>query len=187
MKKILLLFILVSFTTSLHAYTSRGNLYGMFEDYYEIKVFLKDVINETENPDVKTDVFRDIFEGVIKNRVNIKFIPVGNEEDADVIVNSRIEEYTFTKDPLPIRAVPILMMPFVAAADIAEPKSSSKLVVDYEVIRPKDKKIIFSYKKLATDTRKPQEEMGEEIAYTYALRENISRFIFKAFYKRGKR
>lgn len=185
MKKILLLFILISVTTSLHA--SRGNLYEMCEDYNEIKVFLKDVINETGNLDAKTDVFRDVFEDVIRKRVNIKFIAVNNEESADVIVNSTIKEHTYMKDPLPIRAVPLVMMPFVAMADTAEPKSLGKLVVDYEVIRPKDRKVIFSYKNVATDTRKPQEEMTEDIAYTHALRENINRFIFRAFYKQGNR
>ncbi len=185
MKKILLLFVLVSLATSLYA--SQNNLYEMFEDYYEIKIFLKDVINETENPDAKTNVFRDVFKDVVNKRINIKFIPVDREENADVIVNSKIKDYIFTEDPFPLRAVPIVMMPFVAMADTAEPKSSGKLVVDYEVRRPKDNKILFSYKHLATDKRKPKEKMTEDVAYTCALWENINRFIFKAFYKRGKR
>lgn len=185
MKKILLFLILIFFTTSLYA--SRDNLYEMFKDYPEIKVFLKDVIDETENPDVKTDVFRDVFEDVIKRRINIKFIPVVKEEDADVIVNSTIKEYTYTKDPLPIRAVPLVMMPFVAIADIVEPKSAAKLVVDYEIRRPEDNKTIFSYKKLTTEARKPQEDMKGEMGYIYGLRENINRFIFRAFYKRGRK
>lgn len=78
------------------------------------------------------------------------------------------------------------MIPFVAAADIAEPKSSGKIVADYEVINTKNNKVIFSYKYLATDTRKPKETLTEDIAYTSALKENINRFIYRAFYKRAR-
>lgn len=183
MKRIALAFILLFVATNLYA--GRDNLYEMFEDYYEIKVFLRDIINESGNSDATNEGFRSAFKDVAKNRINIKFIPVDNEADADVIVNSKIREYVFTENPAPIRAVPFIMMPMVTAADIAEPKSAAKLVVDYEVRRPKDGKIIFVYKKLATDTRKPQEKMKKESGYNYALTENINKFMFRAFYKRG--
>ena len=123
---ILLFLVLVLFATTSHA--ARGNLYEKIEDYYEIKVFLKDVVDDSGNANV--DVFRDIFKGVLKDRKQITFIPVNDAASADVVVNIRIEEYTFTEDPIPVRAVPIIMMPMVAAADIAEPKSSAKLVVE---------------------------------------------------------
>ena len=185
MKKILLFIILILFATTLYA--ARHNIYEMLKGPREIEIFLRDITDKTGDPDVKTDVFRDVFEDVIRKRIKIKFIPVVNEEDADIIVNVKIKEYVYTENPLPIRAVPIIMIPFVAAADIAEPKSSGKLVVDYEVIRTKDNKVLFSYKNLATDTRKPKEKMTEKVAYTYALKENINRFIYRAFYKREKR
>ncbi len=183
MKKILIILLLVFVATGLYA--GQKNLYEMFEDYYEIKVFLKSVVTESESPDAKIDVFKDVFKKTLEERINIEFVSVDSEESADVVINCTIKEYVYTKDPFPIRAVPILMMPFVAAADTAEPKSSGKLVVSYEVKRPKDNKTLFSYKNLATDTRKPQEQMTQDAAYAHALVENINRFIFKAFYKRG--
>jgi len=185
MKKILPLFILLFFATTLYA--GRDNLYERFKDYYEIKVFLKDVIDETKNPDVKTDVFRDVFTDALMERINIKFIPVDNENDADVIVRARIKEYVFTEEPLPVRAAPVFINAISIIADTAEPKSAGRLAVDYEIQGPRDDKILFSYKKLTTEARKPRPDMKGEMGYIHALRENINRFIFRAFYKQKKR
>jgi hypothetical protein len=185
MREIPLLFILLSVATV--GYAARGNLYEMFNDYSEIKVFLKDVIDETGDPRVETEVFREVFEDVITSRINIKFMPVDSREDADVIINTRIKDYSFTKRALPIRAAPLFINAVTLVADTAEPKSAAKLVVDYEIRRSEDNKALFSYKNLTTEARKPQQDMKEEMGFIYAAKENINRFIFRAFYKRGKR
>lgn len=185
MKKIVLIFILIFLAAKLYA--SPDNLYEAFKDYYEIKVFLKDVINETEDSNVKTDVFKKVFKDVLTERVNINFIPVDNEKDADVIVISRIKDYVFTERALPMRAAPFFIIAVTIIADTAEPKSAAKLIVDYEIRRPEDNKAIFSYKNLTTEARQIRENMKGEMGYIHALRENINRFIFRAFYERKSR
>lgn len=170
-------------TSGLHA--SRDNLYKIFNIYPEIKVYLGGVIDETGHPDVKVDLFRNVFKDVLRKRVNIEFIPVETESEADVIINCRIRDYVFQKKAPPYRPGPLFISAIAVVADTAEPKSAAKLVVDYEVRRPEDDKVIYSYKKLTTEERQPQALMEGEMGYIAGLKENMNRFIFRAFYKRG--
>lgn len=185
MKKMILFSALLFFAASAHA--EKENLYERFKDCPIINVFLRSIVEDTGNADVNLSVFKDIFKEVIESRLDLNFKLVNMEDEADVIVDSRIREYAFQEKAPPVRAVPILMIPLVAVADTAEPKSAAKLVVDYEVKCPKTDRLLYEYKRLTTEARKLQEEMKGEDGYVWGLRENINRFVFRAFYKRGNR
>lgn len=175
-----LFFILICLTTALYAYGN--NLYEIFRDYQKIKVFLKEVIDQTGNPQVRIDVFKSVFGETIENRKNIAFIYVNDKKDADVIVTAKIKNYVFTE-----RALPSFMSVWAFAADTTAPKSSAKIAVDYEIISPADNRVLLSYKNFTTDARKPIEQMKGEMGYSNSVAKNVNRFIYRAFYKqRGK-
>ncbi len=177
MRKIIsLFFILICLTTTVYAYSN--NLYEMFRDYQKIKVFLKEVIDQTGNPQVKTDIFKKVFRETIENRINITFIYVNDKKNADVIMTAKIKSYVFTE-----KALPSFMSVWAFTADTTAPKSSAKIVVDYEIISPTDGRALLSYKNFTTNTRKPREQMKGEMGYTNSVAKNVNRFIYRAFYK----
>lgn len=171
-----LFFILICLTTTLYAYSN--NLYEMFRDYQKIKVFLKEVIDQTGNPQVEIDIFKSVFGETIEDRINITFIYVNDEKNADVIVTAKIKNYVFTE-----RALPSFTSVWAFTADTTAPKSSAKIVVDYEIISPTDSRILLSYKNFTTDARKPIEQMKGEMGYSSSVAKNVDRFIYRAFYK----
>ncbi len=170
------LFIPICLSTTLYA--KDNNLYEMFKDYPRIKVFLKEVIDQTGNPEVEIDIFKRVFGETIENRINITFIYVNDEKDADVVVTAKIKTYTFTE-----KALPSFTSIWAFTADTTAPKSSAKIVVDYEIISPTDGKTLLSYKNFTTDARKPIEQMKGEMGYSSAVDKNVNRFIYRAFYK----
>ena len=181
MRKIIsLFFILICLTTTLYAYSN--NLYERFRNYQKIKVFLKEVIDQTGNPEVEIDIFKNVFEETIENRINITFIYVNDEKNADVVVTAKIKTYVFTE-----KALPSFTSIWAFTADTTAPKSSAKIVVDYEIISPTDGRVLLSYKNFTTDARKPIEQMRGEMGYSSSVGKNANRFIYRAFYKqRGK-
>ena len=177
MKRIIFLFfILTCLTTTLYAYDN--NLYEIFKDYQKIKVFLKEVTDRTGNPQIETDIFKRVFGETIENRKNITFINVNDEKNADVIVATKIKNYIFTE-----RALPSFMSIWAFTADTTAPKSSAKIVVDYEIINPADNRVLLSYKNFTTDARKPIEQMKGEMGFSNAVAKNVDRFIYRAFYR----
>lgn len=178
MKKILYLFLALSFLTVNSYAVKDDSLYDEFCEHNEIKVYLKDVKNEADHSAVNTETFKKSFNEILKNRKQIRFVPVDSEDKADVTVNVTIKLFAFTKEALPLAISPLLI-----AADIVKPKSSHRLEVDYQVIDAKNKKELLAYKSFVTYGRRPRLNMTEEEGYKRAVNENINRFVVRAFYK----
>lgn len=178
-KKLFLVFLLLCFIGT--SYARDTNLYEMFKDSPHIKVYLEDVANEVENTHINVDTFKDIFKEVLVKRLGIKFIPVDNASQADVVVLGKIKKYVFKE-----KVMPSFFGTAALVADTAAPKSAAKLVVDYKIISPKDGKTLFSYKNFTTDERRPYKDMLGEKAFTHAATKNINRFIYRAFYKQKR-
>ncbi len=175
MKKIFLVFLVLCFAAV--SYAGERNVYEMFKEKPHIKVYLKEVTSETENPDIKISEFKRIFDDVHRKRIGIKFVPVESGDEADVIVTANIERYVFTK-----KVAPSLFGVAALVADTLAPKSSAKLVVDYKVTDPMTGKLITEFKDFTTDARRPVKNMEEgSKAFEFAAMKNINRFIYKTF------
>ena len=124
MKKAILIFLAVCFAVS--SYARERNLYEKFKNKPHIKVYLKEVTSEAENPNAKISEFKRIFTDTHRKRINIKFVPVDSADKADVIATVKIKSYVFTE-----KALPSIFGVAALAADTLAPKSSAKLVVDY--------------------------------------------------------
>lgn len=177
MGRMFVVFTFVSFCL----FAEAANLYSTFKDYSEIRVFVKDVVNDSGDKDVKTDEFRETFKNVLKKRINIKFAYVKNRENADVIVNVVIKKFTFKE-----KVKPRFYSAYALVADVTAPKSLVRLTADYKVINPLSDKQILSYKNFTTEDRIPREGVNKNKAYVEIAHKNINRFIFRAFYKQRK-
>ena len=173
MKKISLVLFMLCFAMT--AYAAEKNLHEMFEDYPHIKLYLKDVTNEAKDPHVKVNVFRDVARDALKERVNIKFVPVDSLDEADVVVTAKIKQYVFTE-----KALPSIFGAAALAADTATPKSSAKLTVDYELTSPTGK-VLMKHKDFTTEARLPVQEMRGEKAFKHAVDKNVNRFLYRSF------
>jgi len=160
---------------------AKDNLNELFVDDPEITVFLKEVVDTTNNPDADQAVFRATFQEVLKGRQNMKFNIVQDEGSADVSIVCRIKKYVFTE-----KAMPRPFGTVVLVADTVDPKSAATLTVDYEVWRPGESSPALTYSDFATDKRYPVHTTDSKKAFSGASRENINRFIHKAFYKSHK-
>ena len=162
---------------AMNVYAREDNLYEKFKGYREIKVLLEDIVNEAKEPDVKADTFKKVFEEALCNRKGIKFICVGSKDAADVVIRAHIKNYMFTE-----KAMPMIFSSATLVGDALSPKSSGKLVVDYEV-RGKDDKTLAYYKNFTTEERRPQDHMKGEPGFVHSVEKSANRFIHKAFYK----
>jgi hypothetical protein len=180
MKKLVLVLVLAFLATTVYA--KENNLYEIFKKCSPIKVFLKEVANEAANPVVNTELFAAGFKDTLRERKELSFLPVDNEAEADVTILATIKDFGFTEE-----ALPLVISPLLIAADVINPKSSARLVVDYEIVDPKDGKVLADYKNFLTYARRPREGMTEEIAYKYAIGENARRLILRTFYEPVKK
>ncbi len=154
------------------------NLYEDFKYKPEIRVYLKDVTSEVEDPAVNIKLFREIFNEVLLKRLNMRFVPVNSMENADVIITALIKGYVFNE-----KVLPSFFSTASIVADTAAPKAAAKLVVDYKVISPVDGGVILKAKNFTTDERRPQKDMNSDNAFAFAANKNVNRFIFRSFYK----
>ena len=175
MKKMGLVLLTLCFAVTAHA--AERNLHKMYEDYDQIKVYLKSVWSESEDPHVKVNVFRDVCKKVLKERINIKFLPVESADEADVIVTAKIKKYAFTEN-----ALPSIFGTAALVADATAPKSSAMLTVEYEVISPKGK-MLMKHKDFTTEARLPIKEMKGERAFEHAVYKNANRFLYRTFHE----
>jgi len=178
MKKALFLFLALCFlATSVYARSSQ-NLYDKFESNRDIKVYLKDVKNTSDNQAVNANVFKDVFGDVLRRRLNIQFVSVNNAKDADVVITCDIEKYVFTG-----KAMPSFFGAQSLAADTAAPKSQAILTVDYKVLSPKSGRLMFEARNFTTTERRPIKHMEGASAFKYAAEKNINRFLYRTFHK----
>lgn len=180
MRKIAIVLITVFFALTAHA--AEKNLYSKFKGNSRIRVYLGEVTIEAKDAYVNVNVFRSVFDDVLKKRLNIEFVPVRDIADADVVVTARIKDYTFSKSVLPS-----FFGAGALVADATAPKSAAKLIVDYKVLKPKSKGVLLVYDSFITDERRPVEHMTGEKAFRHAAAKNINRFLYRAFYKQRKR
>ena len=181
MKKTLIVFLALCFAVS--CYAGERSLYEKFKNKPHIKVCLKEVTNEVEDPNVKVNEFKSIFADTHRKRIDIKFVPVDSADKADVIVTAKIKSYVFTE-----KALPSIFGVATLAADTLAPKSSAKLVVDYTLTDGKTGKVLTEYGNFTTETRRPVETMKEgDKAFRFAATENVSRFIYKTFRKQKEK
>ncbi|NQT23604.1 MAG: hypothetical protein HQ579_09250 [Candidatus Omnitrophica bacterium] len=178
-KKILITLILLSLAVTSHARIA--NLYHRYGDFPEIKVYLEKVIDESNNKDVEIDLFKQVFKEVIENRKNIKFVYVTNKKEADAIVRVKIKSHMFTQN-----ALPSFTSTFALVADATAPKSSGKIVVDYEVYAPGKEGPILVYEDFTTEARRPRIMITGNKGYAYAVRRNVNKFIYEAFYEQRR-
>lgn len=176
MKKILIFFIFISLSTT--SLAKDKNLYETFKEYPEIKIYLQDIKNKTGNPKVKPEIFREIFEKTMGERLTVKFLCVNAPEKADIAIDATIKRFDFKE-----KALPSFFSVAALAADMTAPKSAAKLIVDYELSKPDTGKAVFVLKNFTTDARKPIEDMKGDMAYFAAVEKNVNRFLYRAFYK----
>ena len=176
MKRVTLLILLISFILVPRAHGA--NLYTKFKDAPAIKIYLKRVTNEVNDPRVKTSAFKDVFKDVLSKRLNINFESAGNPTDADCVINATIKKYSFKK-----RAMPIPVSPWAIIADATAMKSSAKLVVDYLISDPATGDILAKFKGFTISERRPIKDMAGDEGFKHAAFKNINRLIYRAFYK----
>ncbi len=177
MKKILIFFLAFCFAAI--SYADRRNVYEMFKEKPHIKVYLKKVDSDVDDPYVKINEFKRIFEDVHRKRIKIKFVPVDSADKADVVATVKIKDYIFRK-----KAMPSIFGAAAVAADTLAMKSSAKLSVDYTLTDPKTGKIITEFKNFTTNARRPVKSMEDgNKAFEFAAEKNINRFIYKAFHE----
>lgn len=162
---------------AMNVYARGDNLYEKFKGYREIKVLLEDIVNETKEPDARVDTFKKVFRDTLCKRQGIKFICVDAKDGADVVITARIKNYTFTKN-----AMPFIFSSATLVGDTLSPKSSGRLVVDYEVKTP-DGRTLLSYRNFTTEERRPRDDMRGEGGFVNSAAKSVNRFLHKAFYK----
>jgi len=180
MKTIVILIALCCMVSSVYA--ASDNLYEQYKGMPEIKVYLKEVTNDTNDPHVNIKAFEKVFKDSLSKRINMNFVSVDNPKEAAVMVTAKIKKYAFTE-----KAKPSMFGAAAFVADTATPKSAAKLVVDYKIISPTNDKVLLEYKNFTTDERRPQADMLDANAFVNAAIKNINRFIYRAFYKKRKR
>jgi hypothetical protein len=166
---------------SVTAYAAKENLYEAFKDHDIIRVSLDPVENDVTDPQVTAAGFTKIFEETLPERLNIAFSCVKNTGEADVVVKARIKKYAF-KEKVPPRFFSTASL----IADTTAPKSSAKLVVDYEIIDAATGKALMEFKNFTTEERRPIEDMTGEQGFSHAASKNINRFLYRAFYRQRK-
>ena len=176
MRKLLIVFMSLLLVSNLNA--KEENLYKMFKGYPKIRVFLKDVTNETGEPSITEAAFRKIFKESLEKRKEIRFESVASQGDSDVVITARIKQYTFKE-----KAAPRPFSSITLVADTVEPKSAAKIVIDYEVCKAPGAETILSCKSFTTEERQPIKDMKGEAGCLKAIERNINRFIHKAFYE----
>lgn len=175
MRKLLLLFALIF--CAMNVYARDDNLYERFKSYREIKVFLGDIASDAKESAAKADTFKKVFQDALCSRQGVKFICVDSNAGADIIIQARLKDYIFTEN-----AMPMVFSSATLVGDALSPKSSGKLIVDYEVKTP-DGKSLLSYRNFATEERKPKDDMKGEAGFTNSAAKSANRFLHKAFYK----
>ena len=173
-----MVFALVSMFLVVNAYAADNNLYERFEDYNEIKIYIHEVRNEAANPVVDEKLFASGFKEAFHSRKTLRFKVVDNKSEADVVIKAGIREYVFTEE-----AFPLAISPLFVAADLINPKSSARLVVDYEIVDAKTGKVLTVFKNFTTYSRRLRAKITEGEYYKETIRENARRFILAAFYK----
>jgi len=156
------------------------NLYEVFKGKDVIKVYLKEVKDDTGDSLVNENLFSEVFEDVIKKRINIKFEPVKSPDQADVIIEADIHKFDYKE-----KVHPRFYSAYALVADATAPKSSARIVVDYTVKIPGGRE--YKFKRFTTEERQPREGLDKDGALKGAIIKNVNRFIYRAFYKQRKR
>jgi len=179
MKKIFLLFILLVLMCGTVAYA--GNLYAKFKDYDKIRVFLKDIRNESGDKRVDIDGFRRVFKEVLEGRKNVSFVSVNNKSDADVIMTVNVKGYMFKE-----KVLPRFFSAYSLAADATAPKNLAKIIVDY-TINDSSGNELTSFNNFTTEERLPRKKSNGDEAYLAVVRKNVNRLLFRTFYEQRSR
>jgi len=181
MKKILWLILMLSL--SLPVYNlSAENIHERFKNSPHIRVYLREVTAGRDNDEIEIGLFKQVFKNELRERLNIKFMPVSNLDEADVIIDAHIKDYAFKKKAMPsFFSIPAFV------ADTTAPKSSASLTVDYQIIDPDDGKVLLRRKNFTTIERRPIEDMAGEQGFIYASEKNINRFIYRSFHEQKRR
>ena len=152
------------------------NLYHRFSEKSEIKVYLKDVKNESDAKEVDIKIFKKIFKEELGQRIAMNFVSVETQDEADVAVSATIEKYAFTE-----KALPNFLSLYALAADSTAPKSQADLVVSYVVRDARSDRIIAKKNNFTIAERRPIDDMKGENAFKFACEKSINRFIFRMF------
>ena len=160
-------------------HVSAENLHDVFKDSTEIKVFLKSVANESGLPDVKVDQFKKAFKDALTDRLNVQFMAVQSEKEADIVVEANIVDYVYKN-----KVMPRFYSAYSLVADVSAPKNYAKIVVDYKVLEPVSGKKLLHYKRFTTEEQMPRDTMDEDMTFVGVSRKNADRFLFRAFYKK---
>jgi len=174
MKKSIALILVLCFLSSTGM--AADNLYHKFANDPEIKVYLKEVKNESGEEDVDAKTFEKVFKEELTERLAMKFVSVEKQDEADVAISATIKNYAFTE-----KAMPSFMGVYSLAADATAPKSQAVLTVDYVVMDAKTGRVIAERNDFTMAARRPIEDMKGKNAFKYACEKNINRFIYRTF------
>lgn len=173
---------LVTWLLLLSSMAYSENLHRRFKDSPLVKVFLKDVRDDSGNPAVSVEDYRRIFRETLDDRVNMKFRAVDSDAEADVVVEADIKSYAFSEKPLPR-----FYSAYAVVADVTAPKSSGKIVVDYRVKEPSSGKMLLHFRSFTTEQSMPMKDMEGPSGFVNTAGESIDRFIYRAFYPAKRR
>ena len=180
MRKMCLCVLMLCFVCSTIA--DAGNLYKRFGKSKEIHVFLESAEDISGHNDVVIDEYKKVFADVLKSRINMKFVPVGSRDKADVVVSAQIKKYYFKE-----KVMPRLFSAYALTADMTTPKNLAKITVGYKVMDPSTGKVLWSDNNFVTEERMPRAKVDEKMAYADVVSKNVNRFIYRAFYRQNKK
>ena len=110
-KKVVVLLCVLSFVYMCAARAEEAAIGGLFKDKAKngvpVKVFIKDVINQSGQSQVEPEAFKKVFEQSLLKRKSIKFQVVNSAAESDVQVSAAIKTYRYM-DRGPLKLSPSL-------------------------------------------------------------------------------
>ena len=145
----LFLLVLLLFTSSLFA-AQTGSLYAKFQGK-TVKTFVTEVKDATKDREINPKLLKEKIEEALRNRKSIRFEVVQNAADADISIDTEVNEFMWTDhDP-----IDMLMGVGGTAMDAAQIEDYARLQADMTVTDHRSKKVLWKERVTATVTKKP--------------------------------
>jgi hypothetical protein len=151
-------------------------LYSTLSKEDEVKVYVGDISDISETGKAAKDDLKKLLEGALTGRKSINFTVVNDVKDADIIINSEINEFMWTdEDPVDmITGVgPIVM-------DAMKKENYGRMNIEFSIIDAKSGKILWTDVEKATIT---DETMTEEESIDLLNERIVKVFMREAFSK----
>lgn len=143
MKRILSLTLIFIVSVSLlpveYAHAGRNKTLSYVKRKKVVKLYISEIVNSSENSDVKVGDLKKDIESAFLNRTTFKFEIIGDKDSADIVLSLDIKEYEWMDvDPVDSLA------PFMMSLDAATKEHYARMQILVTVSRPGKKRKLFN-------------------------------------------